>query len=369
MAKKRGNQGGAHRANGNSSGSSSSGASQRPVNSATATAARPAVKSSTANGTNGTNGTASKNVSTAPQSQNDRIVAARQRNAAARAAADRRRSMQGGWLRRQWPLVATVVTVVLLIGVFFAIAHNASSGSASIGNPVPANVLSQVTGVSQTTFDKVGKGSIANPFKVAQGNPPVNKGTDGKPIVFYAGGEYCPYCAAERWSMVVALSRFGTFSNLSLMQSSSTDVYPNTNTFSFHGASYTSQYIDFQGIETADRSGNALDKLNSAQQAIFDKYDAPPYIDSQYAGSIPFLSIGNQYIQISAGFIPDQMQGLTWQQIAAKLNDPTNTNTKNIIANANYITAAICQMTNNKPANVCTAAPIPAIVSDMKAGK
>ena len=138
MAKKRGNQGGAHRANGNSS----SGASQRPVNSATAasngngtngskgataTAARPAVKSSTANGANGT----------APQSQSDRIAAARQRNAAARAAADRRRSMQGGWLRRQWPLVATVVTVVLLIGVFFAIAHNASSGSASIGNPVP----------------------------------------------------------------------------------------------------------------------------------------------------------------------------------------------------------------------------------------
>ncbi len=226
MAKKRGNQGGAHRANGNSSGSSSSGASQRPVNSATATAARPAVKSSTANGTNGTNGTASKNVSTAPQSQNDRIVAARQRNAAARAAADRRRSMQGGWLRRQWPLVATVVTVVLLIGVFFAIAHNASSGSASIGSPVPASVLSQVTGVSQTTFDKVGKGTIGDPFKAAQGNPPVNKATAGLPIVFYAGGEYCPYCAAERWSMVMALSRFGTFSNLTLMQSSSTDSLP-----------------------------------------------------------------------------------------------------------------------------------------------
>ena len=58
-----------------------------------------------------------------------------------------------------------------------------------------------------------------------------------------------------------------------------------------------------------------LDKLNSAQQAIFDKYDAPPYIDSQYAGSIPFLSIGNQYIQISAGFIPDQMQGLTGSRL------------------------------------------------------
>jgi Tfp pilus assembly protein PilO len=318
---------------------------------------------------NGANGAASKNVSVAAQSQSDRIAAARQRNAAARAAADRRRSMQGGWLRRQWPLVATVVTVVLIIAVFFAIAHNASSGSASIGNPVPASVLSQVTGVSQTTFDKIGKGTISDPFKATQGSPPINKTTAGLPIVFYAGGEYCPYCAAERWSMVMALSRFGTFSNLTLMQSSSTDSFPSTSTFSFHGASYTSQYLDFQGIETANRSGNALDKLNSAQQAIFDKYDAPPYIDSNSAGSIPFLSVGNQYVQIGAAFIPDQMQGLTWQQIADKLNDPTSTNTKNIIANANYFTAAICQVTNNKPANVCTAAPIPAIISDMKAGK
>jgi hypothetical protein len=33
----------------------------------------------------------------------------------------------------------------------------------------------------------------------------------------------------------------------------------------------------------------------------------------------------------------------------------------NIIGAANYVTAAICKMTNNKPASVCAAAPIPAI--------
>ena len=37
---------------------------------------------------------------------------------------------------------------------------------------------------------------------------------DGKPGIFYYGAEYCPYCAAERWPVVVALSRFGTWSNL-----------------------------------------------------------------------------------------------------------------------------------------------------------
>ena len=266
-------------------------------------------------------------------------------------------------------MVAAVVTVLLLIAVFFAISRGASSGSASIGSPVPASVLSKVTGVSQSTFEKVGKGTIANPFKVTQGNPPINKDKNGKPIILYVGGDYCPYCAAERWSMVMALSRFGTFNGLTLMESSGADSFPNTNTFTFHGATYTSDYLDFQGMETSDRNQQPLGKLSSDQQAIFDKFNAPPYIDSQNAGAIPFLSVGNQYIQIGAAFIPDQMQGLTWQQIADNLNDPNNSVTQSIVANANYMTAAICQITDNKPANVCTAVPIPSIISDLKAGK
>src|SRR5690348_16708877 len=354
MAKKRNNRSGAQRPSGSASGGAKG---------ATATATRPAVKSTPASTTT------AKTVSSGAQSQSDRIAAARARNAAARAAADRRRSMQGSWLRRQWPMVAAVVTVLLLIAVFFAISRNASSGSASIGSPVPASVMSKVTGVSQSTFEKVGKGSIADPFKVTQGNPPINKDKNGKPILLFVGGDYCPYCAAERWSMVIALSRFGSFNGLTLMQSSSTDAYPNTNTFTFHGATYTSDYLEFQGMETSDRNQQPLDKLSSDQQSIFDKYNAPPYIDSQNAGAIPFLSVGNQYVQIGAAFIPDQMQGLSWQQIADNLNDPNNSVTQSIVANANYMTAAICQITDNKPANVCTAAPIPSIISDMKAGK
>jgi hypothetical protein len=313
--------------------------------------------------------TTAKSVGSGAQNQSDRVAAARARNAAARAAADRRRSREGSWLRRQWPMVAAVVTVLLLIAVFFAISRNASSGSASIGSPVPASVASKVTGVSQTTFEKVGKGTIADPFKATQGNPPINKDKNGKPILLYVGGDYCPYCAAERWSMVMALSRFGTFNGLTLMESSGTDSFPNTNTFTFHGATYTSDYLNFQGMETSDRNQQPLAKLSSDQQAIFDKYNAPPYIDSQNAGAIPFLSVGNQYVQIGAAFIPDQMQGLTWQQIADNLNDQNNSVTQSIVANANYMTAAICQITDNKPANVCTAAPIPSIISDMKAGK
>jgi Domain of unknown function (DUF929) len=365
MAKKRNYRGGTpQRSAGSATGMSGTSGANRAQG---ATATRPVAKASP----NGSAGSATKNngASRVAESQSERIAAARARNASARAAADRRRAMRGGWFGQRWPIFAAVVTVGLIIAIFFSIAHNASSGSAQNGDPVPASVLSKVTGVTQATFEKVGKGTIAHPFQIAQGNPPVNKTTDGKPIFLYVGAEYCPFCAAERWSMVVALSRFGTFKDLKLTQSSSTDVYPNTSTFTFHGSSYTSQYLAFQAVETETRTQQTLEKLTDAQQAIFAKYDAPPYIDAQYAGSIPFLSVGNQYIEISAGFIPDQMQGLTWQEIADKLSNPDDSITQSIVANANYITAAICQVTNQTPSSVCSAAPIPTIVSALKAGK
>ena len=41
-----------------------------------------------------------------------------------------------------------------------------------------------------------------------------------RPVVFFYGAEFAPYAAAERWPLMVALSRFGTFGQLGLMQSS-----------------------------------------------------------------------------------------------------------------------------------------------------
>ena len=59
-----------------------------------------------------------------------------------------------------------------------------------------------------------------------------------------------PYCATERWPLVVALSRFGTWNNLSASFSApAPEVNPNTATVSFHGATYSSQYVSFTGYE------------------------------------------------------------------------------------------------------------------------
>src|SRR5207245_7045155 len=111
----------------------------------------------------------------------------------------------------------------------------------------------------------VGTGGVQNPLHTVKGPPPILVGPTGKPQFLYVGAEYCPYCAAQRWATVVALSRFGTFSKLYQTTSSSSDVYPSTPTFTFYsalykGPVYTSSYIDFVPVETQgnvqDSSGN-----------------------------------------------------------------------------------------------------------------
>ena len=71
--------------------------------------------------------------------------------------------------------------------------------------------------------------------------PPLTIG--GKPAIVFISEESCPFCAAERWPLVVALSHFGTWSDLGSTRSSATDIYPDTATFSFRNARYTSRAL------------------------------------------------------------------------------------------------------------------------------
>jgi hypothetical protein len=273
----------------------------------------------------------------------------------------RQQAAQQEQQRRLQLVLGALGAVVVIIGFFIIIAHNPgnNNGSSGIGSVAPANVAKAVTTVPSSVLSTVKTGGLANPLIATNGAPPVIKDAQGKPIVFYAGGEFCPYCAAERWSMIVALSRFGTFSNLHLMQSASDDVYANTSTFTFVGSTYTSTYLDFQPVETSDRNQNALQTFSAAQQQWFATYDAPPY--TSQAGGIPFISFGNQYLTISSGYLPDVLAGQSWQTIASGLTNASNPATVAIVGNANYLTAAICHLTQQQPASVCKTAPITAI--------
>jgi len=69
---------------------------------------------------------------------------------------------------------------------------------------------------------------------VKTSGPPLTIG--GKPAIVFVSEESCPFCAAERWSLAVALAHFGTWGHLGSTTSSATDVYPNTATLLFRTA-------------------------------------------------------------------------------------------------------------------------------------
>ena len=252
-----------------------------------------------------------------------------------------------------WIAGAAVLVVLVVVGAIVGIKLSSSGGSGNESQPVASGVMNDVSNVPASTFEAVGLpgSSVITGTPIAVHSPPAALTRNGLPVVFYGGGEFCPYCAAERWSLVVALSRFGTFSNLHTTTSSSTDVYPNTRTFTFVGSRYTSRYLIFDPVELEDRNQQPLQQPTAEQQHILATYDVPPY--TQVAGGIPFVSFANQSVITGPGFSPQVLQGLSWATIAGDLYNPKSDVSQAIVGNANYITAAICQITHGQPGNVC----------------
>ncbi|HEX8997858.1 MAG TPA: DUF929 family protein [Ktedonobacterales bacterium] len=279
----------------------------------------------------------------------------------------RGRYIQQPWWRRNLAVLLTVTGVVVLIAAFIIAAQLQNKAtSVGIGDAVPASVLSELTNVSPSVSAKVGDGGVQNVFEATPKNTAVLT-ANGKPEVVYIGADYCPYCAATRWSTVVALSRFGSFKGLTLMKSSNSDIYASTNTFSFQNATYTSKYITFNATETEDRNQNPMATPPADAMSSFSTYNVAPYTNQ--AGGIPFMSYGNQYVTTSGLFVPTMLQNLTWQQIAAQLNNPNSDVTKAIVGGANYQTAAICKITNNQPSSVCSTAVIQQLEATLPAAK
>jgi hypothetical protein len=249
-----------------------------------------------------------------------------------------------------WVAPAAVLVVVALVVAAFLI-YRWYTTPLPLASPSPnttASLVAQITSLQASEFETVGAGSANNRLQKVTGTPLT--GATGKPQVFYVGGEFCPFCAAQRWPLIIALSRFGTFSGLDATSSSETDIYPNTPTFTFRKATYTSQYIDFRGLETSDRQQQPLQTPSAAEDAVWLKYDPQR--------TIPFIDFGNEYVASGAMYSPDVLGGQSWQAIADALKDPTSVEAKAVLGSANWLTAAICKMTKDQPASVCSSATI-----------
>ena len=284
----------------------------------------------------------------------------------ARLAAQHAAQQQARTRKRRLLLAGGAIVVVVAVVLGFVLSGGGSS-TPTAGSTAPAptgaaltSVVDQLTSVPAATLDQVGAGQTAS-------NPTSVTGTaltsGGKPEVLYMGAEYCPYCAAERWALIVALSRFGTFSGLAPIRSAAAngagtaEPYPLTATWTFLNATYTSTYLTFTSVELNTNipdpttgSYTTLQTPTAAESALIEKYDATQ------GEAIPFIDYGNKFVSIGASYDPAVLSGLTWAEIAADLHNPASTVAKSVLGVANYATAAICGLTNDQPASACTSA-------------
>jgi len=263
---------------------------------------------------------------------------------------------------------ATVgVVAIVVIALVIAALQGGTDVTGQSSTALDQATFAKVTSVPAAALDTVGAGASDNPPKTIDA-PALTK--DGKPRVLYVGAEYCPYCATERWPLVVALSRFGTWNNLSASFSApAPEVNPNTATVSFHGATYSSQYVSFTGYETStNKQTNGqwgkLDTLEGEDLALFQKFNAPPYVQS--SGAIPWINLGGTSIQAGASYNSAVILNKTQAEIATALADPTTDIAKGVNGAANVLTAQICKSTNQQPTAVCTAPGVVAAAAKLQ---
>src|SRR3984893_6416655 len=160
---------------------------------------------------------------------------------------------------RRYLALGLIIVAILLLGALVLVRDNAGPSTTSTVatfNPAPSSLIASVGSVPASVYDTVGVSSPANAVTPLQptgttsapwmttvdGGPPL-------PVVFFYGAEFAPSPAAERWPLVLALSRFGTFNQLGVMQSSSTTAFANLATFTFWKVAYVSHYVTLESVE------------------------------------------------------------------------------------------------------------------------
>ncbi|MDA8183416.1 MAG: DUF929 family protein [Acidimicrobiales bacterium] len=246
-----------------------------------------------------------------------------------------------------------VLVVVALVGAFApTLQANKSGNTLATGTSRLASYFEASVNVPDATLAAVGlPSSVAVPTKVT----PTIATAPSNQVISYVGAEFCPFCAIQRWSLLVALSKFGTFSHLSdKVLSSSSDVYPNLASWSFVGARYTSPYFTFDPTElfssVPDGSGGyqPLEKMSAAQKTAFDQFDPQ--------GGLPFVDLGNHFVTIGASSSPSVLQGLSLEQIGSSLADPASPVARGVDGTANYLIAGMCSMVSGTKPAICSTA-------------
>jgi hypothetical protein len=285
--------------------------------------------------------------------------------ASARQVVQRRRQRN---IRMVWGavgLVVVVIAVFVTVKLTEGTSHPKAKGPANTGAyALPVGVASAVEDVPASTLVSAALTSIKDKSTAASPPQLLPAGTaaltvGGKPEILYIGAEYCPYCAGERWAMVMALSKFGTFSDLKGTSSSDSDIDSSTPTFSFYGSTYKSPYLKFATVELETNTSKALQNPTTQQADLLTKWDQPPYVQSSsYDDSIPFIYLGGRYLQIGIQYTTaGVLSGWQITKAASYLTAGNNATSRDAEAAAGFLVGDICALTHGQPASVCSKVP------------
>jgi Domain of unknown function (DUF929) len=281
---------------------------------------------------------------------------------------------------RRYLALGLIVVAIILLGALVLVRDNSGPSTTSTVetfSAAPSSLVSTMTSVPASVYDTVGVSSPATPVQPPQ---PTGSGTTPlwlaaaaggapKPVVFFYGAEFAPYAAVQRWPLILALSRFGTFNQLGLMQSSATTAFADLSTFTFWNASstrsYTSKYLTFESVErysSLNPTGGrylSLQRPDAKQAAAIASY-------GQTADTFALTDVANRYVLNGASFAPGVLAGLSQSQIAGDLSMPASPLTQALVTAANEITASICAVDNDRPGAVCNSHAVAVADQELK---
>ncbi len=249
--------------------------------------------------------------------------------------------------------IALVICIVAVL-VIVKVTGGSESGSGVVdqssppaGTPIPAATLSKLASVPVSTLNAAPTGGILNaPQAVA--NPALT--ANGKPEILYIGAEWCPHCAAERWPLYLALSKFGTFSPPpGRIHSANRDG--NVPTLTFYGTTYSSPYLSFVPVEvyTNHPSANGYTALQTPTPSQLQLWQ------NSNGGTFPFVDLGGKQVLTGAQYSFADLQNLHFSSVAAQVGDNTTTIGANIDASAAQLVKTICgSLSHGQPAAVCS---------------
>jgi hypothetical protein len=262
---------------------------------------------------------------------------------------------------RRYLALGLIIVAICLLGALVIVRDNAApTGMSTVEtfNAAPSSLISTVATVPPAVYDSIGvtspdvpvtplhaTGSTQNWLATLNGGPP-------EPVVFFYGAEFAPYAAVQRWPLIMALSRFGTFNLLGLMQSSSTTAFADLSTFTFWKVNYISKYVILESVErysALNPTGArylSLETPDGRQAAAVAQY-------GQSSSAFPLVDVSNRWVLSGASFTPSTIGGLSQGQIAGDLTSPTSPLTQAMVSASNQISATICAVDGEVPVSVC----------------